>query len=283
LPEKKRQPSRLRQQIGRELRAARLLAGLSQEALAQALGKASQSFSARVESGERLLSRPELLTWLGQVGAPRDVRDRVLVLNESAHSETEQWQDLLAGQEHLQEKFRSRDHDARIVQIYDPTVLTGLLQTPDYARFVIPLADITQQINHAAALASRIERQGLLREPGRSFQFVITERLLRWEPGAGVRGPQLAHLVAVAQLDVVDLAVLPDDYNGALPWHNFSLRHPADGSPPYVATELLHGAQTISDPDSVAIYEAMWDRLWRASVTGDEAVARIRREAAQAG
>lgn len=61
--------------------------------------------------------------------------------------------------------------------------------------------------------------------------------------------------------------------------HNFVVRHPADGSPAYVATELLHGAQTITDPGSVATYQAFWQRLWAGAVTGDLAADMIRSHA----
>ena len=157
------------------------------------------------------------------------------------------------------------------MQNFQPTVLPGLLQTADYARHVIQLADITASMDHGAALAARIDRQSVLREPGRQFQFLIAQRLLRWEPALGVLAPQLAQLAAVAELENVELAVLPDMYAGALPWHNFVLRHPADGSPTYVATELLHGAQMITDLESVGIYQELWKRLWDAAAIGDAA------------
>ena len=74
----------------------------------------------------------------------------------------------------------------------------------------------------------------------------------------------------------VTLAVLPDDYVGALPWHNFVLRHPADGSPTYVAVEMIHGEEIVAEPDDVSSYELLWKRMWDAAITGDAALDLLR-------
>lgn len=267
--------SRVRLQLAAEMQTCRTLAGINQRDLASQLA-ISQSLVSRVERGTRLLSRPDTTAWLRHTKATPAVRDRVLALTEAAHTETRTWSDLFGAQAHLQEQSRQRNVDAQLVQNFQPTVLPGLLQTADYARHVIPLADITTSMDHDAALASRIARQSVLREPGRQFQFLIAQRLLRWEPAPGILAPQLAQLAALAELAAVDLAVLPDDYVGALAWHNFVLRHPADGSPAYVATELLHGAQTITDPESVAIYQTLWKQLWDSAIVGGAAVELVR-------
>jgi Domain of unknown function (DUF5753) len=153
-----------------------------------------------------------------------------------------------------------------------------MLQTADYARRVIPLADITHTVDHQAALAGRIQRQGILHGTGadQRLQFLITQRLLRWEPGPGTLLPQLAHLASTAALDRVELAILPDHFAGALPWHNFTLRYPADGTSPYAAAELIDGEHLVRDPDSVAIYEQLWRQLWDASLVGPEALSLIK-------
>jgi transcriptional regulator with XRE-family HTH domain len=273
LPE---QPTQLRVRLGAELQAARTIADISQRTMARALG-IHQTTVSRVERGELLLSAEQLTTWLNTAKTSRDLRSRLRALTKAAHSETRTWQELQAQHAHMQAVSRERNAAARRVQIFDPTVLPGLLQTADYARRIIDLADITASFDHAAALSARVERQGILREPGRTFQFVIAERLLRWEPepGAPVLGPQLAQLAAAAKLDAVDIAVLPESFVGALPWHNFVIREPADGTPAYVMVELIHGEQEVVEGGDVAVYQTMWDRLWKASATGDDAVALI--------
>ncbi len=264
------EPSRVRRQLGAELEAARTLAGINQRALAARLS-VSQSLVSRAENGTRLLPRPVVQAWLRTTSARPDVRERVLALTEAAHVDRT-WADQLADDRHLQDQERARETMAAVVRSFHPTVLPGLLQTADYVRHVIPLADISGRVDHTEALARRIVRQAVLREAGRRFDFLIAEHVLSWEPARGVLGPQLAQLAAALDLDAVRIGILPAGYAGAVPWHNFVITYPADGSPASVEAELIHGGQEVTDPESVGLYEALYDRMWEAAVTDEDAV-----------
>lgn len=257
-------PSRVRLQLASELQTARTLTGRTQRQLADMIGR-SQSYVARIERGERLMSVPDTRAWLRHTGSDTTVRDRILALTAASHAETRTWAELQSDAEHQQDVARERNASASLVRHWQPTVLPGLAQTADYARAVIPLADVAARFDHSAQLAGRIERQAVLREPdGPGFQWLIAARLLRWEPAPGVLGPQMAHLATLADLPSVTLRVLPDDYAGAVPWHNFVIRVPADSSPPYVVAELVHGEQRVEDAESVHVYDQLWKRMWSA-------------------
>jgi DNA-binding XRE family transcriptional regulator len=270
--------TKLRAQLGVELRAARTLADLTQRELAPRL-KSSQATIVRVERGEVLLSRPTTLQWLKVCDASAQVQERVLTLLEAAHNETRPWGDTIGGDvTHLQEVARRRETDAHVVRNYQTFMVPGLLQTAEYARQLLPMADPTGEMDHAAALAARLERQQVLYQPGRRFEFLLEEQVLRWSPGPGVMPAQLDRLLSVATLQSVELGVLPAGRIGGLGWHSFMWWEPFEG-PPYVTTELLHGGQYVVNPDSVRLYETVWDRLWSAAAVGDEAVALLRRSA----
>jgi transcriptional regulator with XRE-family HTH domain len=269
--------SRVRLQLGAELQAARRLAGLNQRDLAARVG-ISQSQVARVESGERLLARPKIQAWLKVTAPPDDLAGRALTFAEAAHIHIRTWRDAFAETRHLQGEAAAKNAAATLMQNFQPSVLPGLLQTTDYARATLRLVDQEGHMDQVAALAARITRQGILREPGHRFQFLIAERLLRWEPEPGTLLPQLAQLRAAQNLESVDLAVLPDSYAGTVPWHNFVIRYPAaPDEQPYVEAELIHGPETINDPESVQLYRGMWDRLWDAALTGDAAASLLER------
>ena len=87
---------------------------------------------------------------------------------------------------------------------------------------------------------------------------------------------QRDRLLSLATLPAVDIAVLPVRRTGTPAWHSFIIFQGADEST-FVTTELVHGGQEISDPDAVRRYVTLWDRLWKAAATGDEAVDLIRR------
>lgn len=269
------EPTQVRAQLAKELQRLRDLAGLSGRELSRRTG-ISQPKISRIDHGQALPSLPEAERWLAECGAATDVHLRVIALVESALGETRPWGDLLDGHEHLQEMVRERDTAAAVVRNFQPTVIPGLLQTGEYARRILALG----RTDVAAALAARLDRQQVLHEPGRRFEFVIAEHVLQWSPGPGPAmppGPQLDRLVSLAALESVELAVLPRDAAPVLPWHNFVIREPAGGGPAYVTTELVHGAQEITDPASVAVYRSTWARLWDAAAVGRDAIELISR------
>jgi transcriptional regulator with XRE-family HTH domain len=264
-------------QLGAELRSIRTLAGLSQRDVVQRAG-ISQSSVSRMERGDALPTRAEALAWLTAVEADEEARRRVLALTEAAHTDPTAYQELLRGAGgHLQDQVRQQESTARLVRSFVLTWVPGLLQTAEYARLLIPQADPTGEIDHAAAVAARLDRQKQLFEEGRRFEFLLAEPVLYWSPGAGVMAAQLDRLRSVATLAGVEIGVLPTRRVGALAWHSFTYREPADGADPYVDVELVHGATTTSDPARVQPYVELWDRLWSAAATGQAAIELIDR------
>lgn len=271
------EPSRVRRQLGAELRKLRSLAGLSQRVLVEALSS-SQAGVSRIEHGETLPTREQVIAWLRTcgVGDDPDVRDRVLGLADAAHGETRSWGDMVpADESHLQGVARERERSATLIRNCQLTWLPGLLQTAEYARLVIEQTDPGSERDTAAALAARLQRQQILFEKGRRFEFLIAESALLWAPEADVMAAQRDRMLSLATLPDVEIAILPLHRIGTPAWHSFIVFKAADGSS-FVATELVHGGQEISDPDAVSRYTTLWDRLWRAAAQGDEALALIR-------
>ncbi|WP_037841932.1 helix-turn-helix domain-containing protein [Streptomyces sp. NRRL F-5126] len=135
---------------------------------------------------------------------------------------------LVAAQEYLQpERFASFSQDfiryeaeAIAVSSYQPLLVPGLLQTREMVLALLtahwpPLDDETIEVRAEA----RLERQGLLAKPTRSFSFVIGESVLHHAfvpPDAHQR--QLCHLLAVGERRNVAIQVLPS--GGAHPGLN---------------------------------------------------------------
>lgn len=262
-------PARVRLQ--RELLRARDVAGLSGRALADRVGT-SQGTIWRFENGRTMLSLPRVEAWLAACGVTGAERRRLLDLAEQVHAETRPWRDLLDDAGHLQEVARRREADAALVQNFQPTIIPGLLQTPEYARRVFELGR-TRDV--ATAVAARVERQQVLYSGTARFEFVIAERALRADLGRpSVLAAQRDRVMSLAQLDTVSVAVLPDAA-AVMPWHNFIVWVDDEGGR-YVTTELVHGAQELHDDRDVAVYVDLWERLWAVAVTGGAAVDLIR-------
>lgn len=263
--------------LGRELRAARTLAGLTQRDLAGRTPLQQVAIS-RAERGEMLLSRDQIAEWLDATDATGDARSRALAWAEAAHNETRAWPDLLPEEvAHLQGVAGDREVAARLVRNLQVSWVPGLLQTAEYARLLLPQVDPAGVVDVAASVAARLERQAVLYEPGRRFEFLLAEETLLWSPGPGVMAAQRDRIASLATLASVEVGVLPARREGAPSWHSFIFIEPAaDDVAPYVTTELVHGGQRVSAPERVAAYAALWDRLWSAAALGDDAIAMIR-------
>ena len=103
-----------------------------------------------------------------------------------------------------QEEIRQMEQHATTIRLYQPNLVPGLLQTAEYTRHVMVGRSDDE-------LASRIERQSVLYDESKSFEFIITEGALRWR-----LCPVVGHL---AQLDrIASLATLANVKLGVVPW-----------------------------------------------------------------
>lgn len=263
--------SRARVRLQQELQRARELAGLSGYTIAERVGT-SQGTVWRFEHGRALLALPKIEAWLAAAGVTGSERTRLLDLAEQVHAETRPWRDLLEGADHLQEAARQREQETALAQNFQPTVVPGLLQTPEYARRVFELGK-TRDV--AAAVAGRIERQQIIYGETARFEFMLAERALRADFGQpAVLAAQCDRVISLAKLESVTVTVVPEGA-AVLPWHNFIIWTNDEGGR-YVTTELVHGAQELHDDRDLATYLDLWERLWSAAAVGDDAVALIR-------
>lgn len=269
--------SRIRAQLGAELRAARTLAGLSQRALAERLNRNPvQVTLSRMENGTAIPDRALADRWLTACAASTEIQERVSALLDSAHNETRAWTDMLGDDSHLQGIARIRDEDATLIRNCEMSWIPGLLQTAEYTRELAPHVDPQGRFDHAAMVAERVARQRILYGTGRRFEFLVAESALLWSPGQDVMPAQLDRLVTVSTLKAVELGVLPMRRVGAASWHSFIYREAAEDQGSSVTTELVHGGGSITDPELVELYRGLWKRMWSAAAVGDHAVALIR-------
>jgi transcriptional regulator with XRE-family HTH domain len=256
-------------QLGVELRKLRSLSGLSTRDLAARTGLSNARVS-RVETGQSLLSLPEIRSWASAVAASPEAQERLVKLAESAHTPTV-------------EAFRNADTEletsaaeieatsGRITTI-QPQIVPGLLQTANYARATMQLANVTGR-DVPAAVAARMRRQEVIYDATKCFNFLLTEAALRWPAGdSSVMAAQYDRIAQVSTLDNVRVAIIPlGQPVRALPWCDVNIYDErADGEPPIVDIELPHAEVWVTDPTDVAVYVDLAQQLWDSAVTGDE-------------
>lgn len=272
MPEPRPRRDRLRTELAR----LRIQAGLSGRQLGAALGAGQavkQATISRIERGETVPSVPTVRAWLHACGVGSDAAVQILDLAEAAQAETRGWRELLDRDGHAQHESAEMERAAVSVRNVQPTVVPGLLQTPEYAHAVLSIGR-TRDV--AAAVAARMNRQQRLYEPGRRFTFLIAEQVLAWPVGGReVLAVQLDRIVSLSRLPAVEIAVLPADATVATLWNNFILWKFPD-EPPRVTAERTDGETDTSDADSVVLHEQLWSRLWDAAAQGEAAIELIR-------
>jgi len=130
----------------------------------------------------------------------------------------------------------------------------------------------------AEAVATRINRQAILYDETRRFEFVLTEAGLRWRLGPRelVLG-QLDRLGVLASLPNVTLGIIPLAPEVAV-WHThgFALFEDRDAES-VVHVETLTSALNVREPADVAVYRGAFERLRTAAVVDAEALALLGR------
>ncbi|WP_198347223.1 helix-turn-helix domain-containing protein [Nocardia terrae] len=264
--------SRPRQQLGVELRRLRDIAGISGRELAKRVG-ISQSTLSRIEAGHVVPPLPQVLDWAKAVGADADCQRSLRGLTEAAHSpEVRDWASSLADRPHLQDDVRALEEDAQVVRNFQPALVPGLLQTADYARRVFASFDPPYSPDAlAAALAARLDRQRVLYDPAKRFEFLMTEAALRFRPGPHrILLAQLDRIISIETLDTVTIGVIPQDIEASttIP-HGFVIYESEDHA--LASAEPISGSMVTRGPELVDAHRRRWDALTRMALFDTDA------------
>lgn len=195
--------------VSAELRTLREKQGLSCKDVAIALD-CSESKISRMETGERGLYSDDVAAILGFLRAPTRVRHELLALVRDG--EERNWHEIHGKLPTNWKDLIRFENDATAIYNYEPLVVPGLAQTPDYARSVIQ--GTNPRLGEAeveALVATRLTRQVILgRRNAPVVHLMVDEMVLRRpvsEPGV-LRG-QLQHLLSLGERRNVFVQVVP--------------------------------------------------------------------------
>jgi transcriptional regulator with XRE-family HTH domain len=250
-----------RARLAATLRGLRYSADLSGEALATQLGW-SQSKVSKIENGRTRPSVDDVRSWMRATSASPAVSSELVQLAEEVATDATSWRSVhAAGLTPRQRKIAELEAGASSLQVFQPSVVPGLLQTADYARRVMTLANVAGAHDLSSAVTARLERQAVLFDSTKQFVFVITEAALRWRPGPpAVLLAQLDRLASLASLPNVDLKVVPLDVEAPV-LHSNAFVIFEGGEEAFVTAETYTTELVLSDPGDVAIYRGVIDRL----------------------
>lgn len=258
-----------REDLGRQLRELRQHAGFTGTALAELLGW-PQSKVSKLETGRQTPTAADIRAWTRAVGnepaaAPLLARLEVL---ETMYAE---WRRQLgAGTSARQRSSIALEAKSKHIRAFETTVIPGLLQTPDYARHRLAQSvsrhGVFDDVDEGVKV--RMQRQEVLYRPGKRLHFVMTEAVLRYRlcPPEVMAG-QLDRLVALCSMSTIHVGVIGFGVElNESPKHGFWIFDDQR-----VLVETIGAELTLTQPQEIALYGQVFDRLAASASYGTQA------------
>lgn len=268
-----------RQEFGERLRRFRDEAGMTGRELASALGWPHSKIS-KLENGKQTAEDSDVTQWLDAIGASEStVRQMLDELAELRISKAAWRAQLRAGHRARQQQSFDNEHAATRIRNVEFGVVPGLLQAADYARAVFRIqAELLQAPDSdiEASVRVRLQRQQVLYQ-GKEIELIVSQHALQH--------PVAPPDAMLGQLDRLASAVdIPGLRFGVLPAFRRLPNITMNGFTMFddlVQVEHVSAELTIDDPEQVAIYHRLMDRLWLVACEGDEARAILHQLAAE--
>jgi transcriptional regulator with XRE-family HTH domain len=260
-----------RSQLASRLRQLRLDAALSGEQLAARLGW-TQSKISKIETAKTRPSAEDVRMWGEATRADREVINELSELAQGVHTEALNWR-VSHGGGLTKRQLEMAEIEARsdVVRSFQPAVVPGLLQTGGYAREVLTYADRSGQRDVPAAVAARLERQSVLYDQEKRFEFVLTEAALWWRPGPpALLLAQLDRVLSIMTLSNVDVRIIPLNSEARSFYVNGFLLYETPDEP-LVVVETYTQELLLTEPSEVDAYRQLHGRLQESAVQGAEA------------
>ena len=267
-------PTALRIALGAQLRRLREDSHVTVVDAAEAI-RATHSKISRLERGRSGAKQRDVADLLTLYGVTDDAqREELLALARQANTPGwwQPYNDVLPSWFEL---YLGLEKAASIIRLYEVQFVHGLLQTEDYARAVILIANAhapAEEIERRVSV--RMKRQQLLTQPDAPQVWAVLDEaaLRRWPAGPAEMRAQLEHLLEVTELPNVTLQVVPFDIgpHAAAGGPFTILRFPEPDLPDMVYLEQLNSAVYLDHPDDVIDYVTVMDQLCVRARTGPD-------------
>ena len=207
---RKESPVVLQKRLLAELRQTRDGLGLSQQAVAEAMDW-SVSKLIRIEKGENKISVTDVQALLFHYGVRDDARIAEMVgMTRAIRQSKTAWMEKYRGSFSEQfAKFVELETAAIRIRQSQLNIVSGLLQTPDYAHALVKSAGRPDDVVERG-VEIRMHRQAVLDPDGPEIFIILDESVLHRVIGnEGVLRRQLQRIKDVAALDHVTVQILP--------------------------------------------------------------------------
>jgi transcriptional regulator with XRE-family HTH domain len=250
------------------LRALRQDAGKTLEQVAGAVGMTRATIS-KYETGKILPPVATVERLADALGVDADQRRALIDAATAAHTEVHAWRAIQTPSfRRRQDEIRAIEAAAMEVRLFQPSVIPGLLQTPQYCKALLELDRVRPIEDLNDAVASRMERQAAIYDEAKFFAFVLTEGALRWRIGSpSVHAIQLHHLAGLANLPNVSVGIIPMLAEvGARQTNMFAIFDRTA-----VVVETMTAELTLREEQLIGFYARVFDTLSAHAVYGEDA------------
>jgi transcriptional regulator with XRE-family HTH domain len=257
--------------VGITLARFRRAAGITGQELGRRVGM-SQAKISKIETGAISPSPADVARLASKLGVAQAEIDRLI---EHAEQTRDHMTDFRVGRDDpavWQREIGQLEADARVFRGFHPAVISGLLQTSEYARSVLTTvresrvgAGYVAQVPVSEALSARVHRQEVLDDPGKEFHFVLPETVLRNVVSSIEEMPaQLLRLRDVSRQQNVTLKVITEEtFWPSPPYNGFSLLDDQ-----YVIIDLYNTVVVSRGQSDLRLYRQTFDAL-EAKATDD--------------
>jgi transcriptional regulator with XRE-family HTH domain len=257
-------PTVLRMILGKRLQELRQSADVSLNDAAKALDVTTLTVR-RMEKAEVSLRLIYVRTLLTMYGVEQQEIDEFVLMAEQANEPGwwHRYRDVLPA---WFTAYVSLESSAKVLRTYEPHYVTGLLQTPEYAREILRAGfpnDSEEELDRRVDL--RLRRQSLLTKRGAPTLWVVMEEavLHRVVGGPEVMRGQIDRLREASKLGHVKLGILPFSagaHVGAYaPFTYF--RFEERELPDVVYCEILSGSMYLDQRDDVITHLEAHNRM----------------------
>jgi transcriptional regulator with XRE-family HTH domain len=239
--------------------------GISTERVAEEM-EWSRARVSRLETGKVLPRTYDVRALLDLYEVTGEQREGLLQLARDARRSTGWWYSYLDVMPEGFDMFVALESEARSIHTYEPQVIPGLLQTPDYARSVFEARESDTPEEIERLLAVRMERQALLtREAPPEYWVILSEAALRRQVGSpAVMRAQLRHLDEISRRPNVVLLLIPFTQGAhpgmaSGPFVMLSFPDPEDAD--VIRLETLTGGAYMEGESAIARYTLTYNHL----------------------
>ncbi|MFJ9454985.1 helix-turn-helix domain-containing protein [Kitasatospora sp. NPDC101447] len=254
-----------RTQLGAALRELRQSSGKEAKAVARSAVMSPSKLS-KIETGKVPPTVVDVERILEAIGVSDEVKAEYMAAARAEATEATAWRLVRRlGYHRKQQQIKALDDSTTLLRVFQPSLVPGLLQTPEYVRAVFEGKNLGEE-QLSRTVSARLARQQCLYDTTKSLRFIITESVLRWRlvPAAMMAG-QLDRIISVSRLGHVDIRVVPLAVpQSDVPSHSFVIRDDR-----MVTVETVHAELAVTDPRDVEMYVRKFNRFSDRAVSGD--------------